>query len=428
MTLRQAQAAGSPAPGARVIVIGAGLAGLSAALRLAQAGRPVTLVTKGAGGLGLSQGTIDILGYAPERVARPLDAVASVASEHPYASLGADAIAASIAWLRDELGPELLVGDPAVNLHLPTAVGSIRPTALAQPSMVAADVVGGRRYAVVGVRQLKDFQADLIAGNLARSTAPDGGPVAAHPAWIDLPARPGEADPTGLTYARAMDDESFADRFADAVHAAAGECDVVVVPAVLGVRRLGVWRQVSERVGRPVAEIALQPPSVPGLRLDRALLAQVKAAGVRVIQGAAAIGCRAEGGRVASVTVAAAGGPRELAASAVVYAPGGFESGALDVDSHGAIRERVFGLPLSASDAFALVGPDFWAPHPLFAVGVLTDADGRPVAGAEPVLSNLYAAGGLLAGAERWREKSGDGIAVASAVRAADAIIEGSAA
>ena len=75
-------------------MIGAGLAGLSAALRLAQAGRPVTLVTKGAGGLGLSQGTIDILGYAPERVARPLDAVASVASEHPYASLGADAIAA----------------------------------------------------------------------------------------------------------------------------------------------------------------------------------------------------------------------------------------------------------------------------------------------------------------------------------------------
>ena len=98
------------------------------------------------------------------------------------------------------------------------------------------------------------------------------------------------------------------------------------------------------------------------------------------------------------------------------------------MDSHGAIRERVFGLPLSASDAFALVGPDFWAPHPLFAVGVLTDADGRPVAGAEPVLSNLYAAGGLLAGAERWCEKSGDGIAVASAVRAADAIIEGSAA
>ena len=35
---------------------------------------------------------------------------------------------------------------------------------------------------------------------------------------------------------------------------------------------------------------------------------------------------------------------------------------------------------------------------------------------------NLFAAGGVLAGAMRWSEKSGEGIAAASAVRAADAI------
>ena len=34
-----------------VVVIGAGLAGLTAALRLARAGQSVTLVTKGPGGL-----------------------------------------------------------------------------------------------------------------------------------------------------------------------------------------------------------------------------------------------------------------------------------------------------------------------------------------------------------------------------------------
>lgn len=55
----------------RVVVIGAGLAGLTAALRLARAGARVTLATKGPGGLQLSQGTIDILGYSPERVRAP---------------------------------------------------------------------------------------------------------------------------------------------------------------------------------------------------------------------------------------------------------------------------------------------------------------------------------------------------------------------
>ncbi|MDK9345519.1 FAD-binding protein, partial [Propionibacterium freudenreichii] len=56
-----------------VVVIGAGLSGLLAAIRLRRAGLAVTMVHKGRGGLQLGQGTIDLLGYRPDRVARPLD-------------------------------------------------------------------------------------------------------------------------------------------------------------------------------------------------------------------------------------------------------------------------------------------------------------------------------------------------------------------
>ena len=42
--------------------------------------------------------------------------------------------------------------------------------------------------------------------------------------------------------------------------------------------------------------------------------------------------------------------------------------------------------------------------------------------GGAPVYDNLWAAGGVLAGAQRWSEKSGEGIALGSAVKAADAI------
>ena len=409
-----------------VVVIGAGLAGLTAALRLARAGKSVTLTTKGPGGLQLSQGTVDILGYTPDRVTAPLEAVAGVSADHPYASVGADGVAAAVSWLADELGPDLLVGDPARNYHLPTAVGALRPTALAQPSMVAGDAVGGKSYAVVGVRQLKDFPADLIAGNLARSKAPDGGALSAHSAWIDLPARKGEADPTPLTYARAMDDQSFAAAFATAVAAVAGKADVVALPAVLGIKRRDVWRQVADQLGRDICEIPLPPPSVPGLRLYDALLAMVRAAGVRFVQGSRIVGFTPGGDGVASVTLAAAGGPRHLKAASFVFAPGGFESGALDVDSYGAITEPVFGLPLTATDATPLIPSVYWGPQALFEVGVRTDDGGRPVDAAGAVVHpNLFVAGGIIAGAERWREKSGDGIAVATAVRAADHITGG---
>jgi glycerol-3-phosphate dehydrogenase subunit B len=352
--------------------------------------------------------------------------VASVSSEHPYASIGADAVSSAVSWLAEELGPDLLVGDPTRNYHLPTAVGALRPTALAQPSMVAGDAMGGKSYAVVGVRQLKDFPADLIAGNLARSKAPDGGALSAHSAWIDLPARKGEADPTPLTYARAMDDQSFAAAFAKAVGAVAGAADVVALPAVLGIKRRDVWRQVADQLGRDICEIPLPPPSVPGIRLYDALLAMVRAAGVRFIQGSRIVSFTPGGDGVASVTLAAAGGPRHLKAASFVFAPGGFESGALDVDSFGTITEPVFGLPLTATDAGPLIPSDYWGPHALFEVGVRTDDAGRPIDAAGAVVhTNLFVAGGIIAGCERWREKSGDGIAVATAVRAADHITGG---
>ena len=75
----------------RVVVIGAGLAGLSAALRLVEGGAHVTVVAKGAGSLHLSPGTIDVLGYAPDRVASPRVAMADFLDArpaHPYAHLG----------------------------------------------------------------------------------------------------------------------------------------------------------------------------------------------------------------------------------------------------------------------------------------------------------------------------------------------------
>ena len=91
----------------RVVVIGAGLAGLTAASRLAAGGASVTLLSKGIGGLQLGQGTIDVLGYTPDRVTNPVLTLAAVASsrpEHPYAVIGAAGVHTGIEYLKGLLG------------------------------------------------------------------------------------------------------------------------------------------------------------------------------------------------------------------------------------------------------------------------------------------------------------------------------------
>ena len=78
-------------PRADVVVIGAGLAGLTAALRLAEAGAAVTLVAKGHASTHWGAGGIDVA--APQGAHTPAQGVALLAAneEQPYAFLGPDA-------------------------------------------------------------------------------------------------------------------------------------------------------------------------------------------------------------------------------------------------------------------------------------------------------------------------------------------------
>ncbi len=465
----------------RVVVIGAGLAGLLAAGRLVQGGAEVILIGFGIGGLQLGHGCLDVLGRLPMTgrptrpavpgepaasakpalgdtagnehpaaclgaaggrpepggsrqsaggmpgetgcgddrhrrdpqppglVQTPLAAVDGLPGTHPYRVLGRRAIKAGMGFAADFFGPGLLTGGLAGNLLLPTALGVLRPTAYASPSMVGPldEVV------VVGLRQLKDFQPGLLAENLRR-TLP-AARVRSH--WVDLPARAGEADSSALHYARALAEPRYRRRFVQMIGRVARGSETLLLPAILGLAA-GDWQAIARAWQRPVAEVPLPPPSVPGMRLNSHALARLRAAGVRIIDGSRVTGLRGNA-RVHAVQIATAGHPTAIGCDAVIHAGGGFESGTLALDSRGRLTERL-GLPVWRPAGPAFVA-DRRADQPLWRAGLLVDAQARVLDQAGlPVYENLFAAGGILAGAVRWREYSGEGIAAASALRAAE--------
>jgi glycerol-3-phosphate dehydrogenase subunit B len=406
------------------VVIGAGLAGLVAALRLAEEGRRVALVAKGAGSLALGGATIDVAGYVPDRAASPREGIEALAAggDHPYARVGVDGVEAAAAWLLARDDVPALVGGLDDQLLLPTAIGAVKPSAYAPPSVAQGDLRRAEPIAVVGFDRLKDFYPSLCCENLRRAG------VEARPVLID-PDPSGQVDPGGLRFAQAFADPEFRRSVVRDLDGKLDGAERVGFPAVLGLDAHDVvMRELEEALGRPVFEVPTLPPSIPGMRLARALTTALRARGGRVVIGPPVTGVERDDGRVAAVTTeTSTARPGRYEAAWFVLASGGVSAGGIELLSGGGLRETILDLPLAhlpADDAEPFA-ERYLDEQPLSRVGIAVDDGLRPVdADGAPVLSNVVVAGATLAGAEPWREASGNGISLATGHAAARTILE----
>ena len=413
-----------------VVVIGAGLAGLASALRLADEGLHVLVVAKGVGGTHLAPATIDVLGYADGRVespARALPEFVAAHPEHPYGRVSVELIRASLEWIRERLDGLGYRGGLEENVLLPTAVGVAKPTALVPQTMAAGDLRAGGRFVFVGLGGLKDFYPAYLAENLARAELPGGASVSARALELGLPLG-SEGDVSGTGFARRFEQSAFRDQVVRGLEQRLVPGEIVGFPAVLGFRHAQeVWQELETRLRHPVFEVPTLPPSVGGIRVFERLTAALRRKGARVVVGTTVSGSEHNRKTLEGVVTQTAGRPRTYRARSFVLASGGFASGGLQMDSYGRVRETAFdlalaGLPAPGGQRFE---PGYFDEQPLAGAGLAVDDALRPLdpAGA-PAFENLHAAGATLAGATPWREASGNGISLATGYAAASAILE----
>jgi glycerol-3-phosphate dehydrogenase subunit B len=410
-----------------VVVIGAGLAGLAAAVRTAEAGARVLVLAKGVGATHLSPVTIDVLGYAPERVEHPREALAALPAGHPYGLVGADGVTAAVAWFRDRIAGGSLPGYAYTggldeNLLLPTAVGAARPTALAPESLAGGDLRDPAPICVVGFRALKDFHPALLADNLSRS----GLGVQARAIELDLSPE-GRRDVNSLGFARGFDDPRFRAEVIGAVAPRLHADERVAFPAVLGIADPhGAWAEIERALGHRVFEIPTLPPSVPGMRVFAILREALRRAGGRMVLNNVVTGAESRDGRVSAVRTRLGLREERRGADWVVLATGGFASGGLELDSYWQARETALGLPLSGlpEPGEPRFSPEYFGEQPMARVGVAADRELRPLDPAgDRAAENVLVAGATLAGAQPWREGSGDGLSLSTGHRAAELVL-----
>ncbi|HLH67413.1 MAG TPA: anaerobic glycerol-3-phosphate dehydrogenase subunit GlpB [Solirubrobacteraceae bacterium] len=401
------------------VVIGAGTAGMTAAIALAQAGARVCVLAFGLGSTHLAAGTIDVLGAidGEDPVRSPQRSLARLASarpDHPYALMGASTVAEALAWFARTFAGAAprgygYVGDAGRNMMLPTALGTLRPSALVPTTMAAGDAAGLDRVAIAGTPALRDFHPGLCAANLR-----DAG-IRARAVQIQLDLD--RADASALGVARRLEEPAWRAAFCRRLGAVLGAEDRVGLPAMIGLHQAAqVLADMEQRLQRRVFEIPTLPPSVPGMRLFEALRRALRAAGGTLVLGAEVSGAERSGGRVLSVAARSAGRQTRYRAPWFVLASGGLGAGAIELDSRGRARERVLGLGLRgvAPASAPRFVEDFFAEQPLARVGVAVDE--RLCAQDAP---NVVVAGAALPGQAPWLEGCGEGVALASGLWAA---------
>jgi glycerol-3-phosphate dehydrogenase subunit B len=424
---------------ADVAVVGAGLAGLSAAIRLAETGARVQVLATGHAATHWTPGGIDV-GAVPG-AATSQDAVVQLAGVpgHPYAFLAPE-LPAALAWLRNVLASEGLnlvggVGDPL--RAIPTSIGATRIAAILPDAMAAAlpPWAPDEVLVVCGLAGFRDFWPEAIADGLRRPGSWRGQqpPARIEAISVELPELAGRHNLSSLDLARLFDDPAWRAIALDAIgraiqerwHGHGGGPGRVALPAVLGLNdHPAVLAAARERLPLAPFEVALVPPSIPGLRRFAALRATLRRYGGRLQVGEAVHGSIGPDGRVAKLRAPAAARELVVSAGAVILATGGIAGGGLLADRPGSLTEAVLGLPVDgpAAEAWLLNDPFDPAGHPLETVGIRTDSRLRPVApgaAGQPLAENVRIAGSLLAGQRYLRERCGDGVALASAALAA---------
>lgn len=417
-----------------VLVVGGGLAGMTAALAAAREGADVRLISYKENTLRSASGLIDVLGYRPDGsgpIQDPFSALGDIPDSHPYRVVGEDAIRAGLALFDDVTGDTYEGDHTDENALLPTFGGTLKPTAR-YPSMTASGLLSRRADTLlVGFESLVDLDAPSVAAHLEAA----GVPFAVRGVTLEFPAA-FRADAKLTRYVHALDrNEELAGRgqesptfvraaLAGAVREVLNGEDRVGFPAILGDEHADEVRtELEARLGVDVFEVPMGPPSIPGLRLQDRFEAALREHGVVFESGNPAVGYETDDhGRLTAVLVDRKGTERAYHAAQFVLATGGLVGKGLEATRE-TVREPIFDCRVDhPPDRYEWFSLDAFGDHSFPRFGLHPDDDLRPLDRTlEPEFENLRAAGTVLGGYDLAAEKSGSGVSLATGYHAGTA-------
>lgn len=410
------------------VIIGGGLSAMVCGIALQNKGLRTAMVSAGQSALHFSSGSFSLLNILPDArsVDRPLEVLGSLSPSHPYSKIGPERVreyALATPSFFAECGARLY-GNPEQNSWRHCATGQRKRAWLALEDtalMPSEDFNIGRKALIVSIYGYLDFYSTLIADKLSSYGTSCRCEQIRTSALESLLSSPSEM--RSVNIARRLGDKNVLKQLCDSVKELLRDEDVVILPQVFGLENVDDLQFIKDEVGRDVIFIGTMIPSVPGLRLQMQLRSRYEKAGGMLLIGDSVTGGEFSEGALESVSTSNLG-DYALRADAFVLASGSFFGRGLHSD-HDAVYESIFSLDVDyAHDRSLWVRKNFYCSQPYMSYGVATDSQLHPSLNGRAV-ENLYAVGSVLSGCNSMNEGSGAGVAIISAMCAADNICKG---
>ena len=369
------------------IIIGGGLAGLTAGIKLQEEGRRTAIVSSGQSALHFFSGSFESLEGCPE-------------AEELFDRAG-------IRLHNVPGGRRLLPGGAFLEAVL----------SLGDVSLFGEGPIG-RKALIVSFNGYHDFFPELLQSCLEKDGVQCTSGIVEMEELAALRKSPTEM--RSVNIARVLD--RTADKFVQKVKELITDEDVVILPQVFGLEGDDIPRAVSDGLA-PLKTVLVGtlPPSVPGIRTQNMLRRRYERLGGTFIIGDSAVSAAVHDSIVSSIASHNLDTYR-LFADNFILCSGSFFSKGLH-SSPTAITEPVFGLDIDSPQSRGeWYTADFFEPQPYMSIGVKADEDLHPSIGSEKV-KNLYVAGAILGASKDGKYGTGAGKAIKSALEAANKIL-----
>ncbi len=434
-----------------VLVIGGGMAGLVAGTIAAENGLNTLVLRKGQGATAYSSGAVDVIGYLPATLipfSAPIEGLQLITEIHPFHPYGMFAfqetqtdniltrvigsVSSSIEWLQGQLKNSIapLYGSFESNIYPISVLGTTKPTCLVQETMWNGGLMEEDDSVLLfaGFRGHPDFHPSVSSkAFLERQMQRREPPHKVGHCIVDIAPHGKQYNVSSIELARHFDHDASLSELLDSLkkHVDQVGATHVALPPVLGIESsVENEKKMQEELGATVFELLAFPPSVPGLRLQKALDKMYLQTGGKLLIGHEVVSGSIEERQVTKVKARSPRRSLEVTSKAVVLATGKFIGGGITGDRNG-FRETVFGLMAvtgefySAAEALPLRQTNTLAlsprGQPFLGSGLSVDAAFRPIDHeGEYAAENLFCAGSVLAGHNFSSEKSGLGVALST--------------